>query len=75
MYGTADSVLSVDIRLKKHKLSKAWLCDQLQRHGEKDLTVNGLYNITCGRVHADRIETVVAKCHEVLDDYEKRMQI
>lgn len=71
----SDLVLSIDLRLKKHKLSKAWLCDQLQREGEEDITVNGLYNITCGRAHADRIKSVVAKCHKVIDNYEKRMQI
>ena len=63
----------LEIKLKRNKLPKTWLAHQMSKRGE-DMSLWKFYNLTTpGRAEEKRTEEILKKCHEILDDYEKRM--
>lgn len=66
---------SLEQRLKKNKLSKSWVAQQMHKKGES-LSPWQIYNAGIpGRMEESRAEGILKKCLQAVEDYETRMGI
>lgn len=64
---------TLEIRLKKLRLSKQWVAEQMRLNGEH-ISPWQIYNAgISGRMEESRAKETLMRCHAVLDDYESRM--
>lgn len=65
----------LEIRLKRNKLTKAWLIEQMRKKGA-DISFWKFYNFTTpGRMEESRAEGYLKMCHDIIDNYEKQMNV